>query len=184
MTHYAEYQVNAKYYNEHGGDLSKPPYFDRAEHISETGTVYPVRRVFVSADWFPGWTEWKAQAELAADAAMMGADYCGRWCRRSDVPPLAITPRYILERDGKTGVFHIWINVCLSLETEADFIRVKDEARKRIDTYTELHSRLNALADLQPGCPRLELTKYAPAENVVEEGSFEFRVIRDSFFGG
>ena len=143
---------------------TEPPYWDRVDHARPYGKKYglvPCQRVFVCADFFPRWESWRLQAQLAADAALMGEDFRGQAFRRSDALPLTNKPAFLIER-GRFSELRIWLNVCLSDFGEAAFNEAKQAARARCDELRR--AAKNGIIALSAS----EQPKYDPRENATD----------------
>jgi len=162
---YDRWRTNAE------ADPMKPPYWDSVDSALPYGKKYglvPCQRVFVCADFFPKWEAWRLQAQLAADAALMGEDFRGQAVRRSDSLPLADKPAHLIER-SRFGELRIWLNVCLSDYGEQAFNAAKQAARARCDELRAASKSgiIMLSADERP--------MYSPEENVTDVLTEQYR---------
>lgn len=142
----------------HGGNLDTPPYWDEEERKGGT-----FQRVFVSADIFSDWSAWKVEAERACDAAIMGPDIQqpSLSVRRSDAPPLATTPLFVVERLRGIGVTRLWLNATIA--DKPIFEAAKKEAKERAARIEEAERAGNIVFLANEATPS---TKYDSRLNV------------------
>lgn len=124
---------DTKRFKANGGDTSKPPYSDVTWDRDEYRQPCKVKRVFISADWYPDWASWKKQADAALTAAIGGeSPYFGSTVRSAEGYRIIGEPHYLLDEADIFGKpeSRVWIN-CLC-PNEAEFVATVSEARALI----------------------------------------------------
>ena len=101
---------NMTYWRSRGGQ--GVPYYDELPEQRK-------QRVYIDAAIFTKWEQWKSQADIARDAAIMGENCMTRaFVKRGDTLPLSADPPFMAERNWITFDYRIWINVLCPSETE------------------------------------------------------------------
>lgn len=138
-------KIDAKLYASIGGNAKYPPYFD-------VSLSRQTARVFVCADWYKTWTEWRAAADIAVETAVRGKNHVFGFAPIASAANLDTLPLFVFDRQTISGV-RIFLNAS-SIKSESEFIGalIVAEAERRI-----IESGGNV--------EHFTFTKYNPTEN-------------------
>lgn len=153
--------IDLLYYQKHGGDVRKPMYLDTAPY-GLYGKHGERVRVFVSAQWYRTWPEWKDAAAVAIDTALRGTNpiMVQRGITIGSAVELVDTPTFIFDHSksfpGKKDLSILLNAAAIQDEKSFESTLVVAEARRRV---------LEKGIAKNPG--KDEYTQYPPAENGV-----------------
>ena len=130
--------IDQRYYQKIGGDITRPPYIDVGNTPSILGvpTGSPKVRVFVSTLWYPTWEEWRQAADVAVDTALMGVNpfVSAHGITISSAAELEKSPSFLFDHAmRKYGSLAILLNAAsITEEREFDATLIVAEARRRV----------------------------------------------------
>ena len=85
-----------RYWDTNGGRPDKRPVW----YSEDDGRTGRMTRIFINTTWFPGWTEWRREAERALSAASVEYDaFNGVYEKRGSSFPISGSPQFLVQKN-------------------------------------------------------------------------------------
>lgn len=142
-----------------GGDRRRPPYVDvvGGGQPDAWGIVATPRvRIYISATWYPTWSQWREAAQIAVDTVIRGVNplLIARGVTVGAVTELEPNPPFIYDRNRLVGTDILLNAAAVQNENDYDAVLLLAEAKKRVFEAGKLKKGITA-----------EFTSYSPAMN-------------------
>lgn len=130
------HQIDLVKFCELGGDRRRPPYVDvvGGGQPDAWGIVATPRvRIYISATWYPTWSQWREAAQIAVDTVIRGVNplLIARGVTVGAVTELEPNPTFVFDRTRLVGT-DILLNATIADENGYDAVLLLAEAKKRV----------------------------------------------------